>query len=76
MKTYQVSLAAWCRAYATVTIEAYTEDHARIRAREICAAQERSNFGRGEFVADIVEFVADMDTLDDFDVLDDLEEVK
>jgi hypothetical protein len=72
MKTYQVSLAAWCRAYATVTIEAYTEDHARIRAREILVAQGRSAIDR----SGDVELEADYDTLDDFELLDDLVEIE
>jgi hypothetical protein len=69
MPKWTVTIAANVRAYATVEIEADDEDAAWQRAKDIVSAP--AMWSEPE-MADDVFFVPEYDTLDDFELLDDL----
>ena len=80
VRKYQVTLAADLRAYATVTVEAPDEDVAWNKVRAIMHKQEKSEFGLGAgYVMDLngilSDFEPDYDTLDGFELLEDLVDI-
>ena len=75
MKTYQFTIAGNVRAYGTVVIEAEDEEAAEKRAQEIVAAMNSCTAPEPSEMADVV-FDAAYDTLDEFDSLEDVEEVQ
>lgn len=73
LKTYTVTIACNVRAYATVEIEAADEEAAQRRAEELVdELKNPSNYKHESPELEDVVFNPEYDTLNDYELLDDL----